>query len=131
MITPEKRQRLLREKLEEKGFVRIIEAHSGISALIGESACFQSENGLVQYDGFWESKVTDSDSKGFSDVEVVGLDSRVNTVNEILEASTQPIIVDGDRGMAGSFDANSLICEIPASTLYISEAPTFIYEQQK
>lgn len=98
MITAEKRLKLLREKLDQKGLVRIIEAHSGISALVGESARFQSESGVVEYDGFWESSLTDSASKGLPDVEIIGLDSRIQTIDQIMEVTRKPIIVDGDTG---------------------------------
>jgi len=98
VITPDSRLRLLRESLARKGFVRLIEAHSGISALVGESASFNTQHGTVEYDGFWESSLTDSASKGLPDVEIVGLDSRINTINEILEVTRKPIIVDGDTG---------------------------------
>ena len=98
MITPEKRLRLLKERLDEKGFVRIIEAHSGISALVGEKASLHSHGEMVEYDGFWESSLTDSASKGLPDVEIVSLDSRIATINEILEVSSKPVIVDGDTG---------------------------------
>ena len=98
MITPEKRLRSLKEKLDQKSFVRIIEAHSGISALVGERATLQVQGEMLEYDGFWESSLTDSASKGLPDVEIVSLDSRVATINEILEVSSKPVIVDGDTG---------------------------------
>ena len=46
MITPGDRLKLLREKVRQNGFVRIIEAHSGISALIGESVELQDGNDI-------------------------------------------------------------------------------------
>ena len=98
MITPDNRLKLLKEKLDQKGFVRIIEAHSGLSALVGDAASFQSENGVVEYDGLWESSLTDSATKGLPDIEIISLDSRINTINEIMEVSDKPLIVDGDTG---------------------------------
>lgn len=98
MITPGKRLRLLKEILHEKGLVRIIEAHNGISALVGDRANLQSHGEIIEYDGFWESSLTDSASKGLPDVEIVGLDSRIATINEIMEVSRKPVIVDGDTG---------------------------------
>ena len=100
MISADRRLRLLRETLDQKGFVRIIEAHSGISALIGEAAKLESSLGTVEYDGLWESSLTDSASKGLPDVEIVGIDSRVSTINEIIGVTNMPIIVDGDTGRA-------------------------------
>ncbi len=98
MIAPETRLRRLRELIEERGFVRIIEAHSGISALVGERARLEQDGQVLEFDGFWESSLTDSASKGLPDVQIVGPESRIHTINEILEVSTKPIIVDGDTG---------------------------------
>ena len=98
MIAPDKRLSLLRQRLNQKNFVRIIEAHSGISALVGESARVQLEGAMVEYDGFWESSFTDSASKGLPDIEIVNADSRIDTIKQILEVTSKPIIVDGDTG---------------------------------
>ena len=98
MIKPGDRLKLLREKIQQKGFVRIIEAHNGISALVGEPASAHNGSSVVEYDGLWESSLTDSASKGFPDVEVISLDSRIHTINEILEVTQNPLIVDGDTG---------------------------------
>jgi phosphoenolpyruvate phosphomutase len=46
----------------------------------------------------WVSSLTDSTAKGKPDIELVDMTSRVNTINEILEVSTKPIILDGDTG---------------------------------
>ncbi len=98
MITSANRLRLLQEKVREKGFVRIMEAHSGISALVAEAARAQTDSGVVEFDGLWESSLTDSASKGLPDVEVVTVDSRIHTVDEILGVTEKPLIVDGDTG---------------------------------
>ena len=98
MITSQKGLKLLKERIDGNGFVRIIEAHSGISALIGENVSLRFGDEVIEYDGFWESSLTDSASKGLPDVEIVGNDSRVKTVSEILDVTTKPVIVDGDTG---------------------------------
>ena len=97
-ISPDKRRSLLKNKIKEKGFVRIIEVHNGISALVGEKANVKQKDETIEYDGFWESSLTDTASKGMPDAEIVGYDSRLHTINEILNVSTKPIIVDGDTG---------------------------------
>jgi phosphoenolpyruvate phosphomutase len=90
---------LLKRKIAEKKFVRIIEAHNGLSALIANDAKITLENGVEkEFDGIWESSLTDSASKGFPDIEVVGFDSRLETINQILEVTNKPMIVDGDTG---------------------------------
>jgi phosphoenolpyruvate phosphomutase len=97
-ISPDLRRSLLKNKIKEKGFVRIIEVHNGISALVGEKAKVKQNNVTIQYDGFWESSLTDTASKGMPDAEIVGYDSRLYTINEILNVTTKPLIVDGDTG---------------------------------
>ena len=98
MIKPEKRRSLLRESIDAQGFVRLIDAHSGISALVGESARSEHANEVHEFDGFWESSLTDSASKGHPDAQVVSVDSRLHTIREILEVTNKPVIVDGDNG---------------------------------
>ena len=96
--TPDKRLRQLRRTIERQGFVRLIEAHNGLSALVGETACIESADKSIAYDGFWESSLTDSASKGLPDAEIVANSSRLHTINEILNVTSKPIIVDGDTG---------------------------------
>ena len=89
---------LLRQAIARSGFVRIIEAHSGLSALVGEAAVIEAADGPRGYDGLWESSLTDSASKGWPDAEIIGVDSRIHTIDEILQVTTKPLIVDGDTG---------------------------------
>ena len=46
----------------------------------------------------WASSLTDSTAKGKPDIEAVDTSSRINTLNEVMEVSTKPIIYDGDTG---------------------------------
>ena len=46
----------------------------------------------------WISSLCDSTAKGKPDIEVVDFTSRLNTINNILEVTTKPIILDGDTG---------------------------------
>lgn len=46
----------------------------------------------------WVSSLCDSTAKGKPDIELIDLTSRLNTINDILEVTTKPIIVDGDTG---------------------------------
>jgi phosphoenolpyruvate phosphomutase len=98
MILPGNRLKLLQEQIQKKGFVRIMEAHNGLSALVAESAKTGTGLDVVEFDGLWESSLTDSASKGFPDVEVIGMESRFHTIDEILEVTEKPLIVDGDTG---------------------------------
>jgi phosphoenolpyruvate phosphomutase len=97
-ISPDKRRASLLKKIKENGFVRIIEVHNGLSALIGERASVKQNGKTIEFDGFWESSLTDTASKGMPDAEIVGHESRLHTIDEILNVSTKPIIIDGDTG---------------------------------
>lgn len=97
-ITPGERLKSLKRAIEQKRFIRIIEAHNGLSALIGENAQIRKNGEIIEYDGFWESSLTDSASKGIPDAEIISCDSRIHTIDEILNVTTKPIIVDGDTG---------------------------------
>ena len=97
-VRPWERLRALRECLDRKGFARILEAHSGLSGIVAERASVQKDGEVIEYDGIWESSLTDSATKGLPDASIVGYDSRVHTIDEILNVTTKPIIVDGDTG---------------------------------
>ncbi len=75
-ISPSEREGLLKKYIEQKGFVRLIEAHSGLSALIGQTTKVEENGNFIEYDGFWESSFADSATKGMPDVEIVSYDSR-------------------------------------------------------
>ena len=97
-ITPDARRKLFKRILAVKPLVRILEAHSGLTGLIVENASYVKNNKKIEFDGIWESSLTDSTSKGKPDTEVVDFSSRFSTIEEILEVTTKPIIVDGDTG---------------------------------
>jgi len=96
--TPEIRRKRLRRLLNSKPIVRILEAHNGLSALIGEHTQISDDQQMREFDGIWISSLTDSTAKGKPDIEIVDLTSRLNTLNDILEVTTKPIIIDGDTG---------------------------------
>ena len=97
-VTPAQRVRALRECIDRKGFARILEAHNGLSGIIAENVRVQKNGQTLEYDGLWESSLTDSASKGLPDASIVGYDSRIHTIDEILNVTSKPIIVDGDTG---------------------------------
>ncbi len=97
-VTPEYRLKKLRKLLELKPIVRVIEAHNGLSSIIADRTKIYVENEVREFDAIWESSLTDSTSKGKPDIEIVDFTSRTQTINEILEVTTKPIIVDGDTG---------------------------------
>ena len=77
-----------------------MEASNGLSGLIVENTSVINETtGLPKaFDAMWVSSLCDSTFKGKPDIELVDLTSRINTINEIMEVTTKPIILDGDTG---------------------------------
>ena len=97
-ILPQERRGKLKKLLEQKSFVRIIEAHNGISGIIGEQSSIVVDGEKKEFDALWISSLTDSIAKGYPDEEIVSIDSRINTVNQILNVTSKPIIYDADTG---------------------------------
>ena len=97
-ITPGKRMKTLRRLIDVKPIVRILEAHNGLTGLIVEKTSINKDGKNIEFDGIWESSLTDSTAKGKPDTELVDFSSRFSTIEEILEVTTKPIIVDGDTG---------------------------------
>ena len=97
-VTSTERLSALKQVIARKGFARILEAHSGLSGIVAENARAEVDGEVVEYDGLWESSLTDSATKGMPDASIVGYDSRTHTIDEILNVTSKPIIVDGDTG---------------------------------
>jgi len=97
-VTPDIRRSRLRRLINAKKITRVMEAHSGLSALIVEHTRASTNLSTQEFDAIWLSSLTDSTSKGKPDTECVDLTSRLQTVNDILEVTTKPVIFDGDSG---------------------------------
>lgn len=97
-ITPNKRLETLKRLIRVKPIVRVLEAHSGITGLVVEKTKIEKNGKTREFDGIWLSSLTVSTSKGKPDTEIVDFSSRFQTVEEILEVTTKPVIVDGDTG---------------------------------
>ncbi len=96
--TPDVRRRQLKRLLQSKPLVRILEAHNGLTGLIVEHTKTEHGSQVKEFDGMWLSSLTDSTAKGKPDIEYVDLTSRTNTIHDILDVTTKPIIYDGDTG---------------------------------
>ena len=93
------RLKRLKRILSVKPCMRVLEAHNGLSGLIAEDASFTDEKGMVnEFDAIWMSSLTDSMAKGKPDIEAVDITSRLQTLHDILEVTTKPVIFDGDTG---------------------------------
>jgi phosphoenolpyruvate mutase len=96
--TPQVRMKRLRRLLAAKSVVRVMEAHNGLSGLIVENAAHTEGGRREEFDAVWLSSLTDSTAKGRPDIELVDRTSRLQTMNDILEVTTKPIVFDGDTG---------------------------------
>ncbi|MBP5469667.1 MAG: isocitrate lyase/phosphoenolpyruvate mutase family protein, partial [Candidatus Riflebacteria bacterium] len=95
---PEYRRKALRQLLKIRGLVKAIEVHSGLTGLIAEKTVIENNGEFDQFDAMWISSLCDSTSKGKPDIELVDLTSRINTISEVMEVTTKPIIFDCDTG---------------------------------
>ena len=98
--SPDSRRGALRKLLKLKSSVRVIESSNGLSGLIAENSTYtEPETGAVRsFDAMWISSLCDSTFKGKPDIELVDFTSRMRTIEEIMEVTTKPIILDGDTG---------------------------------
>ena len=97
-ILPERRLSTLRRLLAAKPLLRFIEAHNGLTGSLVENIRVETEQGLREFDGVWNSSLTDSTARAKPDIEVVDISSRARSVEEIFEVTTKPMIFDGDTG---------------------------------
>ncbi len=96
--TPQIRMKRLRRLIEAKPISRFIEAHNGLSGLIVEKTQINLDGSIKEFDGIWLSSLADSTARGKPDIEAVDLTARIQTINDLLEVTTKPIIFDGDTG---------------------------------
>ncbi len=92
--TSDVRRKMLRRLIESKSIVRILEAHNGLTGLIVE----KTKVGYDEFDGMWLSSLTHSTSKGKPDTQYVDITTVNQTLSEIFDVTTKPIIVDLDNG---------------------------------
>jgi len=92
--SPLKRTSMLRRLIDSKKIVRIVEAHNGLTGLMVEKTIVDEK----QFDGMWLSSLTHSTSKGKPDIQYVDITTICNTVNEIFDVTTKPMIIDLDNG---------------------------------
>ena len=91
---PEVRRKKLKQALNDKKHLRVLEASNGLKGIILEN----TKVGNKEFDAMWLSSLCDSTIKGKPDNESVDFSSRVRTIEEISEVTSKPIIVDGDTG---------------------------------
>lgn len=95
---PEFRRKRLKQLLHIRPIVKALEVHNGITALIAEKTIVENNGELDQFDAMWISSLCDSTAKGKPDIEIVDMSSRIRTIDDVMDVSTKPIILDGDTG---------------------------------
>ena len=96
--TPDVRRNKLRRLLIAKPLLRFMEAHNGLTGLIVENIGVDTDQGRREFDGIWGSSLTESTAKGKPDIEAVDVTSRMQTLNDLMEVTTKPLIYDADTG---------------------------------
>lgn len=96
--TPNIRLGMLRRLLHAKPLVRVNEVHHGLSGLITEKTKVERDGKIVAFDAMWSSSLTDSTAKGKPDIEAVDMTSRMQSVNDIFDVTSLPMIFDADTG---------------------------------
>lgn len=95
---PEIRRSRLRKLLSMKKIVRAMEAHNGFTGLLAENTSINQNEKIEQFDAMWISSLCDSTAKGKPDIELLDISSRLQTIDEIMDVTTKPIIFDADTG---------------------------------
>lgn len=98
LAMPEYRRKRLRQLIQMRPIVKVLEVHSGLTGLIAEKTVVAHNGELDQFDAQWISSLCDSTAKGKPDIELVDMSSRLRTIDDVLDVTTKPIILDGDTG---------------------------------
>lgn len=98
LAMPEFRRKRLRQLIAMRPIVKALEVHSGLTGLIAEKTVVEADGRLDQFDAMWISSLCDSTAKGKPDIELVDMSSRIRTIDDVLDVTTKPIILDGDTG---------------------------------
>ena len=95
---PDDRCAELARAMRVKPLVRIIEAHSGLSAMIGDRARLERDGRVLEFDGLWSGSLTTAAVKARADTGVVDFSTRMAVLADILHASRKPILFDAEEG---------------------------------
>ncbi len=88
------RSNRLSRLIDSGTLIRILEVHNGLTALIAENVRYLKK----EFDGMWLSSLTHSASKGKPDNEYIDDTTIVNTINDVFDCTTKPLILDADSG---------------------------------
>ena len=96
--TPDIRRAKFKRLIEAKDITRILECHNPLGGLIVENLQYNKSEKFLEFDGMWSSSLTDSVSRGMPDNQSVDYTTRINSVNEIFNVTTKPLVFDIDNG---------------------------------
>ena len=96
--SPRDRVSRLKRLMLSKNIVRILESHNSLTGLIIENLKVKKNLYNLEFDGMWSSSLTDSATKGKPDNSSVDFSSRITSLNEMMDATTKPLIFDADNG---------------------------------
>jgi len=85
----------MKQMIQRGELVRAIECHSGLTGLLVEAARGANDE---RFNATWSSSLTSSTTKGKPDIETVNTTDRLDIVQDVLEATTLPMVYDGDTG---------------------------------
>ena len=97
-VTPDIRRRQLRRLLAAKPLINFIDVHSGLTGRIAEDVIAEVGSMKRSFDGMWAGSLSDATMRGRPDIESVDISSRMAVLDDIVDATTKPIIYDGDSG---------------------------------
>ena len=96
--SPENRVSRLKRLMNSKDIVRILESHNSLTGLIIEQTSIIKNKKMIEFDGMWSSSLTDSATKGKPDNSSVDFSSRISSLNEMMDATSKPLVFDADNG---------------------------------
>ncbi len=88
----------LRQLLTERPYLRVIEAVNGLEALIIQHAALDTPEGVRTFDALWLSGLCHAAFHGVPDRELLPMEEKLRTVQEIRNVSDKPLFVDCDTG---------------------------------
>jgi len=92
----------LRDRMDERGLVHIMAAHSPLSALLAEEAGF---------DGLWASGFELSALYGLPDMSLISMTQHIDMLRAIAGRSSLPIVADIDTGYGNAINVIHAITE--------------------
>lgn len=95
---PQNRVSKLKRLVSSKDIVRILESHNSLTGLIIENLKVIKRNKNLEFDGMWSSSLTDSATKGLPDNSSLSFSARINSLNDMMDVTTKPLVFDADNG---------------------------------